>query len=141
VSGPEATAGAVDFARVWRALETWDQTRSRVLDVPGCRVQLYMGAMEIPMLALRPATPAAPGPERLTAWLPVLDRLGLVLDCVTVGANYKLNRRGSGEYVGRILPDALKFHAARLLDLGPEALEAIATLYLALPTACGEPGE
>ena len=38
----------------------------------------------------------------------LLDRVvGLVLDCVTEGANDKLNRAESGEYVGRVLPDAL----------------------------------
>ena len=42
-------------------------------------------------------------------------------------------RRGSGEYVGRVLSDALKFHAVRVLDLGLEGFEEISRCYLALP--------
>lgn len=48
-------------------------------------------------------------PELVEVLLAVLvDRVGgLVLDCVTEGANDKPNRAESGEYVGRVLPDAL----------------------------------
>src|SRR5262249_14633310 len=113
------------------------ETRARVVDVRGGLVQLYMGAMEIPMLVLRPATPVTPAAERLATWQPILDRVGLVLDCVTPDGNCKLNRPDSGEYVGRILPDALKFHAGRVIDLGPEGLEALCRAYLALPSAPG----
>lgn len=127
--------GAGDVATMWHALTTWGQSRARVLELPGCQVQLYMGAMEIPMLALRPASPVSPAGGRLAGWQPTLARFGLVLDCVTPDANYKLNRHESGEYVGRVLPDALKFHAERLIDLGPEALEALCHAYLALPAA------
>jgi hypothetical protein len=108
-----------------------------VLDLPGCQVQLYMGAMEIPMLAFRPPAPVSPAAEQLATWQPTLDRLGLVLDCVTPDANYKLNRHASGEYVGRILPDALKFHAGRVLDLDRDAVEALCRSYLALPAQEG----
>ncbi|MGH7322087.1 MAG: hypothetical protein ACRELA_21025 [Candidatus Rokuibacteriota bacterium] len=135
MSGHEGTLGSEDFATVWRALTAWEQARPRVLDLPGCRVQLYMGAMEIPMLAFRPATPVSPAAARLATWQPTLDRLDLVLDCVTPDANYKLNRHGSGEYVGRILPDALKFHAARVVDLEREGVEELCRSYLALPAA------
>jgi hypothetical protein len=127
------TLGRADFALLWRALATWEQGRARVLDLPGCQVQLYMGAMEIPMLALRPSASVSPAAVRLGAWQPTLDRLGLVLDCVTPDANYKLNRRGSGEYVGRILPEALKFHAGRVGDLDREAVEELCRSYLSLP--------
>jgi hypothetical protein len=135
MSGHEDALSTDDFATIWRALTTWEQRRARLLDLPGCRVQLYMGAMEIPMLALRPATPVSPEAERLATWQPTLDRFGLVLDCVTPDANYKLNRHASGEYVGRILPDALKFHAARVIDLGSDALEELCRSYLALAAA------
>lgn len=125
----------LDVASVWRALEAWDRERPRSLALPDCRVQLYMGAMEIPMLALRPRVLVMPAADRLAAWTPQLERFDLVLDCVANGANYKLNRAGNGEYVGRILPDALKFHADRLQGLGPEALAELGALYLALPAA------
>jgi len=62
----------------------------------------------------------------------------LVLDCVAVSAAYKLNRAASGEGIGGILPDALKFHADRRLGLGPEALAYLGALYLALPSATGD---
>jgi hypothetical protein len=137
MSGPAAALGPEDFATLWRALGSWEQRRARVLDLPGCRAQLYMGAMEIPMLALRPATPVSPAAEQLAGWQPTLDRLGLELDCVTPDANYKLNRQGSGEYVGRVLPDALKFHAGRVLGLDRESLEALCRSYLMLPDAEG----
>jgi hypothetical protein len=135
MSGHGSALGPEDFAALWRALGSWERARARVLDLPGCRAQFYMGAMEIPMLALRPAAPVSTAAESLSAWQPTLDRLGLVLDCVTPDANYKLNRQGSGEYVGRILPEALKFHAGRVLDLDRGSLEALCRAYLALPTA------
>jgi hypothetical protein len=128
-----------DFAAVWQALATWEQRRARVLELPGCQVQLYMGAMEIPMLAFRPPAPVSPAASRLATWQPTLDRLGLVLDCVTPDANYKLNRQVSGEYVGRILPDALKFHAGRVIDLEREAVEALCRAYLTLSPLPGGP--
>jgi hypothetical protein len=135
MSGGGTALGPEDFAALWRALGSWEPGRARVLDLPGCRAQFYMGAMEIPMLALRPAMPVLPAEDRVSAWQPTLDRLGLELDCVTPDTNYKLNRQGSGEYVGRILPDALKFHARRVADLDRESLEVLCRSYLALPAA------
>lgn len=123
---------ALNFAEIWRALEAWAQDRPKSLDFADCRVQFYMGAMEIPMMAVRPRMSVVPAADLIGAWQPLLDRFGLVLDCVTEGANYKLNRSGSGEYVGRILPDALKFHAVRVLALGRDAFEEICLRYLAL---------
>ncbi len=69
----------------------------------------------------------------MEAFAPVLARLGLALDCVEVGRNYKINRAHTGEYVGRIQPEALKLHAGRILDLGRTAFAAVVTLYLRLP--------
>jgi hypothetical protein len=68
---------------------------------------------------------AAPGARRVH--LRLLD--------ADFDANYKLNRQGSGEYVGRILPDAFKLHAVRARDLDRESLEALYREYLALPPA------
>jgi len=133
VNPRETSTGTLDFAGVWRALREWDHVKPRRLDFVACWVQLYMGAMEIPMVALRPIARVTPAAARIASWQPLLDRFGLVLDCVTEGANYKLNRRESGEYVGRVLPDSLKFHAVRVLDLGPEGFEEISRAYLALP--------
>lgn len=127
-------ADAMDnLARVWRALEEWDQERPRSLPFGDGRAQLYMGAMEIPLIALRSKAPVRPEAERLAAWIPTLAGLGLALECVEVGRNYKINRRGTSEYVGRILPDALKLHAERALGLGPGVFRALVSFYLALP--------
>jgi len=124
---------AVDLAKAWRAVEVWDQQRPRSVVAPGCHVQLYMGAMEIPIVAFWPEAPVAPEAERMAAVEPLLQRWGLTLDCVEVGRNYKINRSDTGEYVGRILPDALKLHATRILHLGREVFEEIVTFYLCLP--------
>lgn len=76
--------------------------------------------------------------NRIARWQALLDRFGLVLDCVTEGASYKLSRIGSGEYVGRILPDALKFRALRVLALGLAAFEEICRSCLALSQTAWE---
>lgn len=128
----DSTANELD--KVWSALEEWDQERPKSLPLPDGRAQLYRGAMEIPLVALRPRTPVSPGEDKMEAlFAPVLARLGLALDCVEVGRNYKINRAETGEYVGRIQPEALKLHAGRILDLGQTAFEAVVTLYLRLP--------
>lgn len=132
---PDDFAVVVDLQKVWHAVETWDQKRAKSLQFPGCVAQLYMGAMEIPIVAFRPGKPVEPRADRVSAFASVLQRFGLALDCVEVGGNYKVNRSDTGEYVGRILPDALKLHAGRILDLGLEAFEEIVALYLGLPRA------
>lgn len=92
-----------------------------------------MGAMEIPLVAFRPRPHVQPLDDRMRAFVPVLVSLGLALDTVEIDRNYKLNRQGTNEYVARILPDALKLHCERILELGPETFERIVTFYLALP--------
>ncbi len=135
MSTPNDPGATVDLSKVWHAVESWDQRRPKSLQFPGCLAQLYMGAMEIPIVAFRPGEPVDPRADRVAAFAPVLRRFGLELDCVEVGANYKVNRSDTGEYVGRILPDALKLHAPRILDLGLEAFEEIVTFYLGMPRA------
>lgn len=122
-----------ELAQVWQALEEWDHERPRSFTVPHARAQLYMGAMEIPLVAVRPRHPVAPAEEAMAALAPTLQRFGLELDCVQVGENYKINRSDTREYVGRIQPDALKLHAQRILALGRDAFDEIVTFYLALP--------
>jgi hypothetical protein len=119
-----------DLTAVWTALHEWDLERPRTFQLDGCRAQLYRGAMEIPLVAFRPREPVRPTADQLAALNPVLDDMGLELDCVEVDRNYKINRKDTKEYVGRIMPDALKLHAERILDLGREAFEQIVTFYL-----------
>lgn len=132
--------GPIDLGTVWEALEGWDQERPKSYQLTTCRAQFYMGAMEIPMVAFRPPRSVDPEEERVAAFVPTLRRFGLELDPVEIGRNYKLNRSAAGEYVGRILPDALKLHAERILDLGRDAFEEIVTLYLSLPVAEADAG-
>lgn len=124
-----------DLAKVWKLAEGWDRKRPHSIELAGCRAQLYLGAMEIPLVAFRPRPQVQPRDDCVQAWRPVLATLGLVLDSVETDQNYKINRADTNEYVGRILPDALKLHCERILDLGPGAFERIVTSYLGLPRA------
>ncbi len=122
-----------DLTTVWKLAEAWDREHPRSLEMDGCRAQLYMGAMEIPLVAFRPRPYVQPRDDRMQEVVPALVSLGLVLDTVEVNRNYKINRRDTNEYVARILPDALKLHCERILDLGREAFGSIVTFYLSLP--------
>ena len=121
-----------DLATVWKLAEDWDRTRPHNIELTSGRAQLYLGAMEIPLVAFRPRPHVQPRDDCMQAWRPILATLGLVLDPVETGQNYKINRADTNEYVARILPDALKLHCERILDLGPEAFERIVTSYLGL---------
>ena len=124
-----------DLTTVWKLAEAWDRERPRSVELDGCRAQLYLGAMEIPLVAFRPRPHVQPRDDRMRAFVPALVSLGLVLDAVELDRNYKINRRHTNEYVARVLPDALKLHCERILDLGPETFERIVTFYLTLPRA------
>jgi hypothetical protein len=122
-----------ELAQVWQALEDWDRERPSTLALLRARAQLYMGAMEIPLIAVRPRHPVAPGEDAMAALAPTLKQFGLELDCVQVGENYKVNRSDTKQYVGRIQPDALKLHVERILALGREVFDQIVMFYLGLP--------
>lgn len=123
------------LARVWEALQDWDRDEPEHLSLPTSRAQLYRGAMEIPLVVFRPRRAVNPTEDRMAAFAPTLGRFALKLDCVEVGANYKINRSDSEEYVGRIQPDALRLHAERILALGRAAFDEIVVFYLDLPVA------
>jgi hypothetical protein len=122
-----------DLTAVWKLAEAWDRERPQSVEFDGCRAQLYLAAMEIPLIAFRPRPHVQPQDDRMQAWCPVLTSLGLVLDPVEPDQNYKINRSDTNEYVARILPDALKLHCERILQLGPDVFEDLVTFYLALP--------
>ena len=124
-----------DLTSAWKLAEAWDRERPSSLEMDGCRAQLYLGAMEIPLVAFRPRPHVQPRDDRMQEFVPVLVSLGLVLDTVEVNRNYKINRLNTNEYVARILPDALKLHCERILVLGLGAFEQIVTFYLSLPRA------
>jgi hypothetical protein len=122
-----------DLTTVWTLAENWDRERPQSVELAACRAQLYLGAMEIPLVVFRPRPHVHLPDNRLQAWRPALVSLGLVLDPVEIDRNYKINRGDTNEYVARILPDALKLHCERILDLGPDVFESLTTFYLALP--------
>jgi hypothetical protein len=126
-----------DLGTVWSALESWDQQRPKSFQLSGCRVRLYMGAMAIPMVAVQPTRPVEPAVDRMLALASLLERFALELDCVEIDGNYKINRRDTKEYVGRILAGALKLHAERILDIGEEAFGSLVAFYLSLPAGTG----
>jgi hypothetical protein len=122
-----------DLDDLWAAVTQYDGARPKSFDLPWGRAQLYMGAMEIPMVALRPKGRAATDDDRIQGWASALAGFGLELDCVEVGENYKVNRSDTKEYVGRVTSDALKLHVGRIAEIGHEAFKAIVDLYLRLP--------
>lgn len=122
----------VDLATVWKAVQSWDRERPERMTLAPGQVRLYVGAMEVPLVAVRPPARVQPAEDRMARLGAVLARYGLELDCVEIGRNYKINRRDTKEYVGRILPDALKFHVERILAIGQPAFAEIVTFYLGL---------
>jgi hypothetical protein len=124
-----------DLVTIWKLAEAWDRERPHSIELTGCRAQLYLGAMEIPLVAFRPRPQVQPRDDCMQAWRPVLATLGLVLEPVETDQNYKINRADTNEYVARILPDALKLHCERILGLGQDTFERIVTSYLGLPRA------
>ncbi|MEK7878367.1 MAG: hypothetical protein AAB285_00760, partial [candidate division NC10 bacterium] len=84
--------------QVWRRVEQYQGEGARSFQVPGGRAQLYMGAMEIPIVAFR--TKQSPSLEdvRLRDLSLRLARFGLELECVEEGENYKINRRDTKSY-------------------------------------------
>jgi len=122
-----------DVTAAWKLAEAWDRESPQSIELDSCRAQLYLGAMEIPLVVFRPRPHVQPRDDRMQAWRPVLATFGLVLDPVETDQNYKINRGDTNEYVARILPDALKLHCERILDLGPDVFEHLVTFYLALP--------
>jgi len=93
--------------------------------------------MAIPMVAVQPTRPVEPAVDRMLALASLLERFALELDCVEIDGNYKINRRDTKEYVGRILAGALKLHAERILDIGEEAFGSLVAFYLSLPAGTG----
>ncbi len=118
----------------------WDEEPSRqptiVLDARG---GLDLTALADEPLDPPPPPPAQSPPSGVELWMRTArERMELAdfsgaLELVEIDRNYKINRRDTNEYVARILPDALKLHCERILDLGSDVFEALTSFYLALP--------
>jgi hypothetical protein len=118
---------------IWNAVERHDGHGAGSFQLPRCRVQLYMGAMAIPIVAFRPMGPPSLDDPRMRRLSPLLARFGLELECVEEGHNYKVNRDDTKAYVGRMTDEALKLHVGRIVEIGREAFDAIVGFYLSGP--------
>src|SRR5260370_16145769 len=81
-----------DLTAVWKLAEAWDRGRPQSVELAGCRAQLYLGAMEIPLVAFRPRPHVQPPDDRIQSSRPVLPSLGLVLDPLETNQHHKINR-------------------------------------------------
>lgn len=116
--------------QVWSGVERYQGEGARSFQIPGGRAQLYMGAMEIPIVAFRTKQSPSLEAARLRELSLGLARFGLELECVEEGANYRINRSDTKSYVGRITDEALKLHVGRIVEIGREAFDAIVGFYL-----------
>jgi len=116
--------------QVWSGVEHYQGEGTRSFRVPGGRARLYMGAMEIPIVAFRMKRSPPLEAARLRDFSHLLARFGLELDCVEEEHNYKINRSDTKAYVGRITDEALKLHVGRIVEIGREAFDAIVGFYL-----------
>lgn len=124
----------LNFDELWENVTRYDGQGSKKTDFPGFRAQFYMGAMEIPLVAVYPKTPSPLAPEFIKQLSSVLPSFGLELDCVEDGSNYKINTRETKLYMGRITPESLKLHAVRIREIGQDAFEKIVKAYLTRKT-------
>lgn len=120
----------INFNELWEDVMRYDGHGSKKADFPGFRAQFYMGAMEIPLIAVFPKQPVTLNEEFIEQVSSFLPTFGLELDCVEDGGNYKLNTRETKLYVGRLTPDSLKLHAVRIREIGRDAFTEIVKAYL-----------
>ncbi|MBI2916155.1 MAG: hypothetical protein HYY07_04785, partial [Elusimicrobia bacterium] len=79
-----------ELKAVWTELESHDWSRPKSLPISNHRVKLYMGAMEIPLVSFQPKESFILSPQKMKEFISILDSLGLELDCVEEGGNYKI---------------------------------------------------
>ena len=118
---------------VWLAVERYPEKGAKSFQLAGCRARLYMGAMEIPIVAFDPTDPPLLEERRLRELSRRLTQFGLELECVEEEHNYKVNRADTKAYVGRITDEALKLHMGRIVEIGRGAFDVIVGFYLQVP--------
>lgn len=117
--------------QIWQALQLYNGEGSKNFDLSGTRVQLYKGAMEIPLIAFHASSPYDLSEEKIEALSDLLAQHGFELDCVEDNRNYKINRSEDGQYLGRITLEALKLHVERSKELGWNIFKEIAEFPIA----------
>ncbi|MBI2119867.1 MAG: hypothetical protein HYT97_09640 [Elusimicrobia bacterium] len=116
---------------LWQELQNYDETKtSKNFQLKDLRVQFYKGAMEIPLIAFFPSQHFDLNSSKMDEFSKLLEKQGLVLDCVTETANYKINTNDEQQYIGRITKDALKLHAIRIKELGKECFESLIKFFI-----------
>jgi len=124
---------------VWLAVERYERKGAKSFQLVGCRARLYMGAMEVPIVAFQATDPPSLEERRLRELSRWLAQFGLELECVEEGHNYKVNRTDTKAYVGRITAEALKLHAGRIVEIGRGAFDVIVGFYLQGPRPGASP--
>lgn len=127
----------LDLREIWKSVEAYEGQGSKHFELSPYRVQLYRGAMEIPLVAFFSKTPAPFYPSWIEKLAQILSALGLDLECVEEGRNYKINTSDTKLYMGRMTCEALKLHAPRFAEKGFEAFDQIVQFYFTLDR--GEP--
>ena len=124
----------MNLEKIWEEFQSYDGTGSKTFMLPGCRVQFYKGAMEIPLIAFTPDNKFDLGESQIDGFTDLLSSLGMELDTVEEGGNYKINSSEDHQYIGRVTPEALKLHAERIKALGWDGFSALVNFHLASAT-------
>lgn len=115
---------------IWKAVEDYTGDGAKSFSRPSARIQIYKGAMAIPLVVFHPKNPPVLDESRMEVLSNLLTEMGLELDLVESGENYKINRGDTKTYVGRITRESLKISIARILELGEEVFSKIVEFYL-----------
>jgi hypothetical protein len=102
---------------LWSEMEEYLKSdfKRKVFDYGNLTVQLYMGAMSIPLLALQPKNRVIIDQTVLNELSEILRRYKLELEYVEEN-NYKINREDTKAYVGRLTDESFKLSIKRLID-------------------------
>ncbi len=115
---------------IWQALPQYQEKGAMKFDLGTTRVTLYMGAMEIPMVAFHPKEKFVLGSDQMEQFSKFLSTLNLELDCVEEVGNYKINRAYDGQYLGRVTKDAIKLHLSRIQEAGWDIFKGITEFFI-----------
>ena len=121
-----------DLVQLFNDVTAYTGEGTRRLDFPPWRVQLYKGAMEIPMVAFYPAARIPLDAAWVQEFAALLATLGLDLECVEEENNYKINTSDTKLYLGRVTGEALKLHAPRMKEMGFDTFRQIVGGYFRL---------
>jgi hypothetical protein len=107
----------VNTESLWSEMQEYLKSdfKMRVFDCGNFVVQLYMGAMSIPLIALRSKKNVIIDQGILDDLLEILHRYKLELEYVEEN-NYKINHKDKKVYVGRLTNESFKLSIRRLIE-------------------------